>query len=145
MPSEADHVNLANRCQQVLDHLRNSDDGFADWVTVTASYRALHIVEAVLANDKHLHGQTHQRRHELLKRNYPDIWINYRPLYAASRVARYLAETSHGRVYGSFSDYMPTKGVKAQLLDTRLQQIERDSEPFLSKKAYKALKHAQEN
>jgi hypothetical protein len=56
-------------------------------VTV-AFYKALHLVEVLFATKGH-HSDNHRDRHDNLKRDWQDVWREYRPLYTLSRRARY--------------------------------------------------------
>jgi hypothetical protein len=74
-------------------------DEFPDWVTTVAFYKALHIVEAVFANDINVrHGTGHEHRERVLKTTtkYRHLYKYYRPLYTASVKARYLDVAVHG-------------------------------------------------
>src|SRR2546421_1473890 len=102
MPTEASHFLLAAHNQDLIDHLLKDIDQFADWVTTVAFYKAVHLVEAVFSRDPHIkHGRTHEHREQCLKsdRRYSNIYKNYRPLWAASTVARYLEDHSSRQEY----------------------------------------------
>lgn len=134
MPSEASHLAIANRNQTVLDYLLQKPDGCAEWIVTVAFYKALHLVEAIFARDPKIrHGLNHETRDRFLKteRRYSHIWKHYRPLWAASIVARYL-EGDSGSSYTSFSEYLSTDEIKMQLLDHRLRQIEQSVHKLLS-------------
>src|SRR5882757_6004521 len=101
MPNEATHLAIANHNQDLIDLLLPRIDEYADWITTVAFYKALHVVEAVFSNDKSVnHGIDHYTRERILKTNnkFKQIYTNYRPLYSASLVARYLSDG-----YSSFS------------------------------------------
>lgn len=141
MPSEDAHLEVALRNQEAIDYLSAEIGHFSAWVTTVAFYKALHIVEAVFANDPRIgHGQSHEARERHLKTNRRDghIYKHYRPLWAASMVARYLE--SGGKHYGSFSDYCDPEQVKSEFLSHRLRQIEKSASRFLSAGAREALK-----
>ena len=129
MPNETTHLAIANHNQQLIELLLPHINDYADWITTVAFYKALHIVEAVLSNDNTIrHGIDHQSRENILKRNskYKHIYTYYRPLYAASLVARYLSDG-----YSSFSDYLSPTDVRAKVLGHYLHQIEQSSQRFL--------------
>ncbi len=130
MSSEDAHLALAQRNQVAIDHLLGKPDDCAEWVVTVAFYKALHLVEAVFCHDGIGHGQNHERRDELLKRNrrYSHIYKHYRPLWAASIVARYLEDRDRNRGdtgYSSFSDYLSVADVQSQMLGHRLREIEK--------------------
>ena len=141
MPSEAAHIDHAIHNQAVIDLLVPQLQEFPDWVATVAFYKALHIVEAVFSNDKGIgHEHSHEDRENRLKRNksYEHIWRNYRPLWAASMVARYL-ERRGGQQYSSFSQYMlPTK-VEHKLLRHHLRQVQQSAIQFLSAEGTRSL------
>ena len=125
MPNKAAHLNLAKRNQVLIDHLLPKINEHSDWITTIAFYKALHIVEAIFQDDpKILHGQNHEGRDFFLKANkkYHHIYKQYRPLWAASIVARYLENGS--RSVSSFSEFLSPDRVKSEMLDHRLRQIE---------------------
>ena len=64
MPSDSEHLALAARNQELIDHLLPDIRRFGDWITVVAFYRALHLVEAVFFRD---HPDKHGRNHESQK------------------------------------------------------------------------------
>lgn len=45
MPNEEAHIRLANRNQAVIDSLLPRVDEFSEWVTTTAFYKALHVID----------------------------------------------------------------------------------------------------
>ena len=58
MPTKVEHLCLASRNHQVIQHLLSSKEFFSEWLTTIAFYEALHTVDALLAHDsdKHLIG-----------------------------------------------------------------------------------------
>ena len=69
MSSEADHLAAANLNQKTLAHLCQDVSVHGPWVAVVAFYKALHIVEAVFANDPDIrHCPDHGSRERVLKR-----------------------------------------------------------------------------
>ncbi len=85
---------MANRNQTTLGFVIDHDGNHSEWITVISFYKALHIVEAAFAEVGPRHGRNHESREALLKhdRRFNHIYRHYRPLWAASTVARYLAE-----------------------------------------------------
>lgn len=132
MPTEAVHIAKANHNQALIERLLPDIDTFSDWITTIAFYKALHIVEAVFANNPRIgHGQNHEARERYLKagpdRNkYRHIYEHYKPLYDASLVARYLAEGG-----GDFSEYLTSDDVRDLILGHYLHQVEQSACRFL--------------
>ena len=112
-----------------------------EWVTTIAFYKALQIVEAVFSRDKDIiHRQSHETRLETLKqtRAYEKLYRHYRPLHAASVVARYLTAYRSGKAYEKFSDFMSAEQVKNEMLG-HLDQIEKAAMRSLSAKGRAAM------
>jgi hypothetical protein len=72
---------------------------------------------------------------------FKELFMQYRPLYAASLVARYLEDSSSKKFdeepkgaqsYRRFSDYRSPRHVLDKLLKKRLQALEQHALPFLS-------------
>lgn len=134
MPNELSHLALANHNQELLAELIPKIDKFPDWVATVAFYKALHVVEAVFASETPVrHGVDHPNRERCLKadKRYTHIYRHYRPLYAASMVARYMQDG-----HTSFADYMNPQTVIQTLLNHDLHQLETS--------AKKQLKHPQD-
>ncbi|MFH1023462.1 MAG: hypothetical protein V1809_08730 [Planctomycetota bacterium] len=132
MPTEAAHIALAARNQKTIDYLLNDISAHSEWITTIAFYRALHIVEALFSKDPRArHGTSHERRDHLLKsdKRYSHIYKHYRPLWAASVVARYLEDRVH--TYGCFSEYLTPEQIKTEILGHRLCQIEKSAKKLL--------------
>lgn len=111
MPSKEAHVAVAKRNQATLDFLLGGDDHLP-WVVTVAFYKALHIVEAVFAADRHSpmpHTDDHKVRNRLLKttNRYAQLWRMYRPLWDASLVARYLRVDDNSPSYTDFARTPP--------------------------------------
>ena len=69
MASEADHLAAANLNQKTLAYLCQDVSIHGPWVAVVAFYKALHIVEAVFANDPDIrHCTDHGSRERALKK-----------------------------------------------------------------------------
>lgn len=86
MATELEHKRHAQHNQAFLDVI--DKNAFPDWAITVSFYKAVHLVEALFTN-KQVRGGSHIRRNNTLKRTFPAIWRDYRPLYAFSRVARY--------------------------------------------------------
>ncbi len=88
-------------------------------------------------------SETHFRLAEMFKA--------YRPLYAASLVARYLADFSSRQIdgagpvqeYRDFLDYMPPEAVVARLVRKRLNQVEQQAVAFFDDETRRSLKRVQ--
>lgn len=107
MPIADDHFTLAHHNLEVLNHL-SANKQYSDWVTNISAYTALHLLEIVLFVNKRKevrvqHSSDHGTRAEIFKNIYPAIWKKYRPLLAASKVARYL--TDEGKNGQTFRGY----------------------------------------
>lgn len=88
MATEAEHRKQADHNQACLDSIDKTR--FPDWAATVAFYKAVHLVEMLLAKrNLGYRGGSHTRRNNILKKDYPAVWRDYRPLYAFSRVARY--------------------------------------------------------
>jgi hypothetical protein len=69
MASERDHIACANRTQKTIGHLLQDCATHSPWIATTAFYKALHVVEAVFANDSTVgHTPDHDQREQTLKR-----------------------------------------------------------------------------
>ncbi|MDP2982350.1 MAG: hypothetical protein Q8O92_03350 [Candidatus Latescibacter sp.] len=134
MPDESVHILLAKHNQDLINHLLENKSQFHDWITIAAFYKALHIVEALFFNDPEIrHGQNHENRDRFLKTNnkYKNIYIHYRPLWAAATIARYL-EGPRTSTVNSFSEYMSPDDVISIILNNHLLQVEKSAQKFLS-------------
>lgn len=104
MPTEMDHLSLANHNHDLLAELLPQIHRFPDWVATIAFYKSLHVVEAVFASENpSKHGTDHFDRENYLKRShrYSNIYQHYRPLAATSMIARYM-----GSGYLAFTKYI---------------------------------------
>jgi hypothetical protein len=134
MPSAEEHLTVAERNQKLIDHLLPDIEQFAEWITVIAFYKALHIVEAVFyRTHSSKHGRNHEDRERLLKttNRYKNIYKFYRPLWAASTVARYLEDQSCKKGYKSFSEYLKPSDVEEKILKHYLGQLEKSANKIL--------------
>ena len=128
MPSKQSHIQAAKSNQITIDYLLK-DDAHLAWAVTVAFYKALHTVEALLANGQEPveHTDDHKIRNRLLKSNrrYAQIWKMYRPLFEASLIARYLRSDDNAPTYEVFSTYMPRKSVESLVMNHYLVQLER--------------------
>ena len=136
MPSQDAHLDLARRNQELIDHLLKDIARFPDWVTTVAFYRALHLVEAVFANDASIkHGGDHGSRQRHLKscNKYSAIYKAYHPLWTASIVARYLEDKETGSQFSTFAKYLPADQVQSKILNHYLRKVESSVEQLLGR------------
>lgn len=130
MATEGDHIRLANRNHEFLVKLLQDGD-FPDWAVTVASYKAVHVVEAVFAASMTFDSTSHSVREEMLKRpKFKGLWKDYSHLLTASRIARYLSSSGAGDFH-SFADYLDLEGVK-NLVRKRLYRVEQHSLAFLT-------------
>lgn len=132
MPDKDSHLAVANRNRVLIDQLLAAGNQHAEWVAVIAFYRALHLVDAVLfVEHPARHGGSHEQRNQLLKttRKYANLNKYYRPLFAASLVARYLK--AEGQGYRTFEAYMSGDDVVNELLNHYLKQVEKSAEKII--------------
>jgi len=142
MASASDHIALANRNHDALCALLPNAAQHPEWIATIAFYKAVHVVEAVFALDSSEHSYSHDDRIERLKRPaFHDLFMHYRPLYAASVIARYLEDSVSKKLdpsvtltkrYKSFTCYMPAESVVKRLLRHRLKPLEEGSVRFLN-------------
>lgn len=150
MAAELDHIDLANRNHDTLVYLVRSGDAHSEWVATIAFYKAVQVVEAVFITHLKKHSHGHDDRIADLKRPiFTGLFTSFRPLYAASLVARYLEDFSSRKCdaipsramrYTSFSQYMPANSVVTRLLKKRLQPLEQNALQFLSSEGRSNLK-----
>ena len=132
MCPENPHIAIANRSQITLAYLSENPKDHSEWITVIAFYKALHIVEAVFEREGLTHGRNHESREALLKyhKQFENILRNYRPLWAAATVARYLASPT-GDEFKSFSHYLSAEKVVGKIVHHYLHQIEQSALHFI--------------
>jgi len=108
MATESGHLEKAQRNQAFLDTIT---DEFPDWLAIVAFNKAVHLVEALFAR-KGVPSHDHRHRNTKLKRNYPGIWIDFGPLYQASKWLRYTNQT------------IDASRVRQELIGKRLTTVE---------------------
>ena len=142
MASEADHIALANRNHDVLVYLIARPTDFPEWITTTAFYKAVQIVEAVFANSRMRPSCNHTDRLRRLKASaqFAPLFKHYRSLLSASCIARYLCDESSGKKYSRFTDYLPAEKVIEKMVDGRLRPVEQHSISLLSHSGARSLK-----
>ena len=115
MASETEHIELANSNQKLIDHLIR-ENSFHDWLATVAFYKAIHVVEAVFANNLHYHSHSHADREDRLKRTarYKAIFTNYSHLLTESRTFRYLLHPTNR---------LTIETVKSKLIYKRLYAV----------------------
>jgi hypothetical protein len=123
MPDADTHLAAAARNKACIDRLMPHIADHPEWVAAIAFYEALHVVEAGFALEKpDYHSEDHKDRLDHLKTpRYSHIYHDFRVMYVASRVARYLSFGS--TFHASFSDYLPPEQVRDLLIGTHLKNI----------------------
>ena len=130
MPDIAAHEAAARRHHAALAFLLPQIDVHAEWVVITAFYKALHRIELAFAadTDGEMHFFDHRERNSFLKdrrnRRYANLGKHYRPLFDASLVARYVQPHPGSPIYSTFLECYPATVIKTQLIDHRLRQIQ---------------------
>jgi hypothetical protein len=120
MPSSEAHLRACKVNQSTIDYLLGGGPVHAPWVVTIAFYKALHIVEAVLARQKPpMHKNEHKSRNHFLKTDnrFKKIWVHYSVLYQASQVARYLSDDKVDK------EYLTEDVIRRKILDHHLKQI----------------------
>ncbi|MCX7428288.1 MAG: hypothetical protein NTW96_21995 [Planctomycetia bacterium] len=89
-------------------------------------------MEAVFEHEGLTHRRNHESREALLKlhKRFEEVLRQYRPLWAASTVARYLA-TPAGDEFRSFADYLAADRVVGKMVHHYLYRIEQSALKFL--------------
>ena len=127
MACESVHIQVANRNQRSINHLCKHREEHSPWIVTVAFYKALHIVEAVFANDSSIgHTSDHPTRFLKLRttRKYEHIYRHYSKLSRASNVARYLEDGTNGTDVSCFDEYLSPDKVTTKFLFDHLKQIE---------------------
>ena len=139
MPTETDHISLANKCYDALCCLLDSPSSHSEWVVTIAFYKALHVVSAI-ASREGKKCNDHVSRHDWLKCRFPDIWKHYRVLWQASSIARYLHDKSSRAQFSTFDDYCRSEKVYDRFVKRRLRSVDEIAVSRLSDDARNALK-----
>lgn len=122
MPTVADHISLANKNHNALMCVAEAG-GHPEWVATIAFYKALQVVQAMLAA-QNISCHDHRARANHLKTRFPDIYKHYRPLWNASTIARYLHDQSSGSTFTTFTDFCPEVDVYMRVVWKRLKPVE---------------------
>lgn len=118
MAAVKDHIALANKNHEALLYLLREPGQFPEWITTVAFYKAVQLVEAVFREQLGRNCHTHKDRLRALKQpKFKDIFRHYRPLWAASCVARYLHDNDSGAAYSTFSDYISPEKVEEKIAE----------------------------
>lgn len=136
MPTSAAHIKAAEANQQAIDYLLLGGDAYTPWIVTIAFYKALHMIEAVLAEQNPpCHSVDHTARNDLLKktRKYHQLWIHYSPLYQASLVARYLSALGGSK---PMDTYLTVEDCKNKILNHRLRQIALSANKLIGKEVF---------
>jgi len=150
--SELIHIELTSRNHRTLLYLLEEHQDHPEWVTTVAFYKAVQVVEAVFAAHSQFHSHGHDARLKELKRIvFADVFRGFRPLYAASLVARYLVDnasqkldgTGNAKQYTCYTDYCSPDRVLNNLLKKRLNAVEQHAVHFLSDDGRKQLQRIQ--
>lgn len=157
MPSTSDHIALANHNHMVLKLLlaQTKDQYSGPWIATVAFYKAVQIAEAIFGVTK-THSRSHDERIDTIRgAKYGDLFLNFRPLYEASMVARYLIDSGPAKInylegkpplkpraYSQFDDYMPPEKAK-NLVYKRLNVFEQEAAAFFSEDERKSLVRVQ--
>ncbi|MBI1901025.1 MAG: hypothetical protein HYS13_07935 [Planctomycetia bacterium] len=86
MATESEHQQQATHNEQFLNAIDHTK--YPDWFATVAFYVAVHLVQSLFC----VSGdwcKSHQQRNDLLRRKFSQVWRQYQPLYAYSRLARY--------------------------------------------------------
>jgi hypothetical protein len=132
---ERGHLLVANRNQATLQALLVDLRQHAAWVATIAFYKALHIVEAVFANDPRVghcsdHGiRLHTLKHE---RKYEHLYRHFSPLYRLSLVARYLEDGLDPAIHSTLEKYVAYDRLASIFLLHHLHQVEQSAAKFLA-------------
>lgn len=141
MAAESDHIALANRNHQTLLYLLACPADHPEWITTVAFYKAVHIVEAVFVTQMGANCRGHEDRLNKLQRrpSFAPIYMEFRPLWGASSVARYLYDRDTNTAYKCFTDFMPATKVSEKIVLGRLRKIEQACVSLISEEAKQEL------
>ncbi len=94
MPDVANHLAKVRSNKSILNHIGNAEaTQFPDWYVTITFYTAVHIVEAIIYQEKNSHSKDHDdREKQLMKIPVLDrsFLTAYRTLYQQSKQARYM-------------------------------------------------------
>ena len=86
MGNRNQHKNKADSIGRFVDAL--DENHFPEWAAIGLFYKALHLVEMMLAA-KVRHTTSHHERNQVLKMEFPEILRPYKPVYNYSLLCRY--------------------------------------------------------
>ena len=134
MPSEDSHIHVANSNQATLRLLLSDFDAHLPWIGTVAFYKALHIVEAVLATKFQRHETTHHSRNRFIagENSLTKICKHFYPLYTMSQKARYLSDCTELNGVVRFANHISTKTMTDFYLLHHLHQLEKSAASFLN-------------
>lgn len=139
MATEIDHISLANANHRTLFYLLADGPNHPEWCATVAFYKALHVVEATFAAVQRKHSTSHRDRIEALTQAPFDIlFTDFKILFNASKIARYLEDSDAGSKYSKFADYMAIEDVRG-IIRKRLYRVEQKALSFLSAAGKKLL------
>ena len=124
-----------------LRYLIDDAERFPEWLTTVAFYKAVQVIEAVFRMQRGRNCHDHPSRLRALKNPPfpPSLFKNFRVLWSASTVARYLHDNSHDTPYSTFTDYMPANQVVEKVIKKRLIPVEQIALAFLSESGKSSL------
>lgn len=141
MSAEKDHIALANINHEALEHLLPEYQRFPEWLATIAFYKAVQVAEAVFATSGSWHSANHGERDSTLKmERFKELQRDYAPLYRASRIARYLEDSSNNRTVSTFRSVYASQTVRDSLIYKRLFTFEQNSRKWLTADGWTALK-----
>ncbi len=112
MPTRAAHLKLVERNEGVRQYLERDFSPNVEWIVTVAFYTALH-------------PKGHRERKDLVKTKHSQIFNEFRQLYNASRVARYLQEDQDHQAlsHNAFLDFASEEKVRSIFLEKHLAKI----------------------
>lgn len=131
MPIESVHLRMASRTRQARDRLINDPkDQHHEWIATTAFYEAVHLVEALFAQNNQ-HSHKHSQRNDDLEDQYPEIFVTFFKLYNESIIARYL---QLHRPHALYSSHRMPQGVQKIVVGEWLETVKKLIDEKLSEK-----------
>jgi len=126
-----EHIALANINHATLVYLLKDYANHPEWIATVAFYKAVQIVEAVLAHKQNWHSADHRLRLGKVKTTMPDaVYKHLNALYGKSRIARYLQDET-GAGFVSFTSHISAEDVVKHLVGRRLVGLEQLCSPEL--------------
>lgn len=127
-PKISDRIYLVERNHEAMTALiGDSSHPHDEWIATIACYKAIQLVEILLTRTQGHPSTSHTKRLERLRAHHAPIYKQYRPLYNASMVARYLCltdpNTKATQYFTDFGSHM-NHNVVDHLIKGRLVQLE---------------------